>query len=91
MRLALLPAQGRHMLCHAAYAAALSAMLAGCGSSAPLFTSDGRPTVLVQCPAQGTASACMENARGMCEGDFDVIQQSTSDGSRNLLFACKAR
>ena len=91
MRLTLLRAQGRHVLCHAAYAAALSLMLAGCGGSAPLFTGDGRPTVMVQCAAQGPASACMENARGMCGGDFDVIQQSTVDGTRNLLFACKAR
>jgi len=66
-------------------------MLAGCGSSAPLFTRDGRPTILVQCPAQGPASSCMENARGMCAGDFDVIQQSITDHTRNLLFACKAR
>ena len=91
MKLALLPAQGRHMLYRAAYAAVLSLMLAGCGSSAPLFTSDGRSTILVQCPAQGPASECRENARGMCGGNIDVIQQSTTDGTRNLLFACKAR
>jgi len=91
MRLALLRARGRHVLCHSAHAAALSLMLAGCGSSAPLFTHDGRPTILVQCAAQGPASACMENARGMCDGDFDIIQQSITDGTRNLLFACKAK
>ena len=90
MRLTLLRARGAS-LCRIAYAGVLSLMVAGCGSSAPLFTHDGRPTILVQCPAQGPASACMENARGMCGGDFDVIQQSITGGTRNLLFACKAR
>lgn len=91
MRPTLPPAQGRRTPRHALYAVAMSLMLAGCGSSAPLFTGDGRPTILVQCPAQGPASACAENARGMCGGDFDIIRQSTGDGARNLLFACKAK
>lgn len=72
-------------------AIAASGMLLGCGGGAPLFTRDGRPTILVQCPARGPASACAENARGMCAGAFDVIEQSTRNGSRNLLFACKAK
>ncbi len=70
---------------------ALSAALAGCGGGAPLFTGDGRPTSVVQCSAQGPSSACAENARGMCGGDFDIVKQSTSNGVRNLLFACKAK
>ncbi|MEA3119415.1 MAG: hypothetical protein QOI13_2685 [Paraburkholderia sp.] len=68
---------------------ALSAALAGCGGSAPLFARDGRPTTLVQCSAQGPLSACTENARGMCEGDFDIVKQSADNGVRNLLFACR--
>lgn len=72
-------------------AIAASGILSGCGGGAPLFTSDGRPTILIQCPARGPASACTENARGMCAGAFDVIKQSTHNGSRNLLVACKAK
>lgn len=75
----------------AVLAVAASTLLAGCGGSAPLFTSDGRPTILVQCSAQGPASACTENARGMCEGEFDVINESTDNRVRNLLFACKPK
>lgn len=76
-----------------AYAAVVfcSAALAGCGGSAPLFTGDGRPTTLVQCPAQGPWDTCMQNARGICQGDFDVIKQSVDAGTRNLLFACRAK
>ncbi len=32
-------------------AVSAGAALGGCGSSAPLFLSDGRPTTLVECPA----------------------------------------
>jgi hypothetical protein len=70
---------------------ALSAALAGCGSGAPLFTRDGRPTTLVQCSAQGPMSACTESARGMCGDDFDIVKQSTGNGVRNLLIACRAQ
>lgn len=76
---------------YAIHAMVLAMAVTGCGGAAPLFTSDGRPTTLVQCPAQGSESACMENARGMCAGDFDVVQKSTDKGMRNVLFACKAR
>ncbi|WP_442857164.1 hypothetical protein [Burkholderia sp. TSV86] len=69
---------------------ALMAGLSGCGGSAPLFTSDGRSTTMVQCPAGGPWETCIQNARGMCGGDFDTIQQSVDNGVRNLLFACKA-
>jgi hypothetical protein len=66
------------------------AALAGCSSSAPLFSPDGRPTTQVQCSAAGTWDACMQQARGMCGGAFDVVRQTTEGGVRNLLFACKA-
>jgi hypothetical protein len=75
----------------AACAAILCLVLAGCGGGAPLFTSDGRATTLVQCPREGPASACMENARGMCGGDFDVVKQYDDNGMHNLVFACRAR
>jgi hypothetical protein len=71
--------------------AAFGAALGGCGGSAPLFTGDGRATTQVQCPAAGPWDTCQQNARGICEGDFDVIQQSTSGDTRTLLFACRAK
>jgi hypothetical protein len=67
----------------------LCVALAGCG--APLFTRDGRPTTLAQCPAQGPLTVCTENARAICGGEFDIVKQSTNNGMRNVLFACKAR
>jgi len=73
----------------AVYALAALATLGGCGSSAPLFAPDGRPTTQVQCSAAGTWDACMQQARGMCGGNFDVVRQSTSSGVHTLLFACK--
>jgi hypothetical protein len=72
-------------------AAALGAALGGCGGNAPLFTGDGRPTTQVQCPSAGPWDTCLQNARGICQGDFDVIQQSTGGDSRTLLFACRAK
>ena len=71
--------------------AALLGALAGCGGSAPLFTQDGRPTTQAQCAEQGGWDNCMQQARGICSGDFDVIQRSVAGGARNLLFACKAQ
>lgn len=68
-----------------------SAVLTGCGGSAPLFTSDGRPTTAVQCSGAGPWDNCIENARGICQSGIDVIQQSEVDGTHKLLFACKAR
>jgi hypothetical protein len=69
----------------------LCVALAGCGGSAPLFTRDGRPTTLVQCPAQGPLTVCTENALAICGGEFDIVKQSTNNGVRNVLFACRAR
>ncbi len=72
-------------------AAALCSALAGCGGSAPLFTSDGRATTLVQCPAQGPLSACTDNARGICGGGIDIVRESADNGMRSLVFACQTR
>lgn len=68
-----------------------AAALAGCGGSAPLFTSDGRPTTAVQCSAAGSWNNCIQNARGICEGDIDMLDQSDANGAHKLLFACKAK
>lgn len=70
---------------------ALIAGLGGCGSSAPLFTSDGRSTTLVQCVSGDAWSNCMDNARAACDGELDVLRQSVDEGVRSLLFACKRK
>ncbi|MGV2289752.1 hypothetical protein AAHK20_13660 [Trinickia sp. YCB016] len=70
---------------------AFAAALGGCGGSAPLFTGDGRVTTQVQCSSAGPWDTCLQNARGICQGDFDVIQQSSSGDTRTLLFACRAK
>ncbi|WP_260463951.1 hypothetical protein [Burkholderia sp. Bp8963] len=72
-------------------AIALLAALGGCGGSAPLFTSDGRPTTLVQCTSGSGWSNCTDNARATCNGEFDVLKQSDDGGVRSLLFACKKK
>ena len=91
MKRTLLPVVGSSMAWRALVVGALCSAMAGCGSSKQLFTGDGRPTTLVQCPAEGPWDTCSQNARGICQGDFDVIKQSTSKGMRNLLFACRAQ
>jgi hypothetical protein len=65
--------------------------LAGCSSSPPLFSSDGRPTTLIQCPAAGGWSLCQQNARVTCPGGYDVLEQTTDSGQNGLLIACKAQ
>ncbi|KEZ06680.1 hypothetical protein GQ57_06525 [Burkholderia sp. MSh2] len=86
----------KHMLAsvcrwpRAAVMLALVAGLGGCGGSAPLFTSDGRPTTQVQCTGSDWSN-CTDNARAICNGDFEVLQQSSDDATRNLLFACKKK
>lgn len=83
---------GRRVPLRAMAAASLvAAALTGCSTSAPLFTSDGRPTTSVQCSAAGPWENCTDHARGLCQGDIDVISQSTADGVNQLLFACKAK
>ncbi|MGU7783645.1 hypothetical protein [Burkholderia sp. PU8-34] len=69
---------------------ALLAGLGGCGGSAPLFTSDGRPTTLVQCTGNSWSN-CTDNARATCNGEFDILKQSEDSGVRSLLFACRKK
>lgn len=79
-------------LARAATGATAFAMLAGlsaCSSSPPLFLSDGRPTTLVQCP-EGSDS-CVQQARVSCGGQFDVVRQSSENGTLSLIYACPAK
>ncbi len=68
---------------------ALFAALAGCSSSPPLFLPDGRPTTLVQCP-EGSDS-CSQQARVNCGGQFEVVRQSSENGTLSLIYACPVR
>jgi predicted small lipoprotein YifL len=63
--------------------------LAGCGSSAPLFSPDGSPTTLVQC-ANGS-DLCEQQASAGCSGGYEVVRQTVEGGMRNLLYACKRK
>ncbi|CAG4898520.1 hypothetical protein [Paraburkholderia gardini] len=72
----------------AACAGMALAALAGCSSAPPLFSPDGLPTTQVQCSAAG-GDGCEQQARGMCGGPFEIVRQTTVDGVRNLIFACR--
>jgi len=78
-------------LSFAVIAGALLAALSACSSAPPLFLSDGRPTVQLQCPV-GDQNSCAQQARVRCGGDYDTVSTSTSsDGTTfNLVFACRA-
>jgi hypothetical protein len=71
--------------------AMLVPVFGGCGGTAQLFTGDGRPTTQVQCPTAGPWDTCLQNARGICQGDVDVIKRSSSGETHTLLFACRAK
>jgi hypothetical protein len=73
----------------AALAAGVMVALSGCSSSAPLFLPDGRATTLVQCPAG--SDSCSQQASAGCGGAFDVVRQSTENGTLNLIYACRAK
>ncbi|MCX4144051.1 MULTISPECIES: hypothetical protein [Paraburkholderia] len=73
----------------AALALPAIAMLSGCSSSAPLFLSDGRLTTLVQCPAG--SDSCSQQANAACGGAFDVVRQSSDNGTLSLIYACRAK
>jgi hypothetical protein len=73
----------------ATLAVGVVAGLSGCSSSAPLFLSDGRATTLVQCPAG--SDSCSQQATASCNGAFDVVRQSTENGTLSLIYACRAK
>jgi hypothetical protein len=64
--------------------------LGGCSSSPPLFSADGRPTQQISCPAYGGWRNCTDNAKALCPGGYDLIDQSTGDSQNTMLVACKA-
>jgi hypothetical protein len=66
---------------------AMTGALAACSSAPPLFSSDGRPTTLVQCPAG--SDNCDQQAQAMCGGAFDTMRSTTDKGVRSLLYACR--
>ena len=68
---------------------AMTGALAACSSAPPLFSADGRPTTLVQCPAG--SDNCEQQAQAMCGGAFDAIRTSTANGVRSLLYACRSK
>ncbi|MBW0446050.1 hypothetical protein EN871_27470 [bacterium M00.F.Ca.ET.228.01.1.1] len=74
---------------YAVLTVAAGVTLAGCGSSAPLFLSDGRPTTLVECPAG--SDSCTQQAAASCGGAFDTVRRSTSNGTLSLIYACRAK
>ncbi|WP_233837352.1 hypothetical protein [Paraburkholderia sp. ZP32-5] len=69
-------------------AAGTVAVLSGCSSSPPLFLPDGRATTLVQCPAG--SDSCSQQAAAGCNGAYDVVRQTTENGTLNLIYACRA-
>ncbi len=81
-------ATGRHVLFAMLTMSALA--LGGCSSAPPLFSADGRPTQQISCPAYGGWRNCTDNAKALCQGGYDVIDQSTGDSNNTLLVACKA-
>ncbi|VVE56907.1 hypothetical protein PHO31112_05132 [Pandoraea horticolens] len=67
----------------------LTITLSACGSSAPLFTSDGRPTQQIQCSATN-AGDCDQRARTQCQQKgYDVLARDVSGGVANLVIACR--
>lgn len=67
----------------------LTGALAACSSAPPLFSPDGRPTTLVQCPAG--SDNCEQQAQAMCGGAFDTMRTTTGNGVRSLLYACRGK
>lgn len=80
-----------HWVRGASLAAALAStgVLAACSSAPPLFSPDGRPTTLVQCPAG--SDNCEQQAQSMCGGAFDAMRTTTDNGVRSLLYACRGK
>jgi hypothetical protein len=46
---------------------------------------------MITCPTNGGWSNCQENARALCSGSYDVLDQSSDNGQNNLLIACRAK
>ncbi|CAB3796393.1 hypothetical protein LMG28688_04278 [Paraburkholderia caffeinitolerans] len=71
---------------------ALLAALSACSSGPPLFLSDGRPTIPVQCSAAGDHDSCKQQALQRCGGaSYDTVDTSKSGDTYTLVFACQAK
>jgi hypothetical protein len=68
---------------------ACAAALGACSSAPPLFSADGRPTQEISCPAYGGWRNCMDNAKALCPGGYDLVDQSSDDSKNTMLIACK--
>ncbi|QBC31156.1 hypothetical protein [Pandoraea sp. XY-2] len=67
----------------------MTVALSACSSSAPLFTSDGRPTQQIRCSAS-TAGDCDQRARTQCvQKDYDVLTRDVTAGVAHLVIACR--
>ncbi|VVE51631.1 hypothetical protein [Pandoraea terrigena] len=67
----------------------LAVALSACGSSAPLFAADGRPTQQIQCSAS-SAGDCVQRARTQCaQKGYDVLTRDVTGGVANLVIACQ--
>ncbi len=63
--------------------------LAACGSTYPLFTSDGRQTTMIDCTGSGW-NLCADRAKALCpSGGYDTIDRRDSSDGRGLLVACR--
>ncbi|WP_204117274.1 hypothetical protein [Paraburkholderia sp. C35] len=67
----------------------MTGALAACSSAPPLFGPGGQPTTLVQCPAG--SDNCEQQAQAACGGAFDTMRSTTDNGTRSLLYACRAK
>ncbi|VVE52344.1 hypothetical protein [Pandoraea anhela] len=66
----------------------LTVTLSACGSSAPLFTSDGRPTVQIQCSAVSPGD-CEQRALTQCaQKGYDILTREVNGNVANLVIAC---
>ncbi|MCE4058617.1 hypothetical protein LXM60_00140 [Pandoraea sputorum] len=67
----------------------LTVTLSACGTSAPLFTSDGRPTQQIQCSATNSGD-CDQRARTQCaQKGYDILTRDVNGGVANLVIACR--
>ena len=63
--------------------------LSACSSAPPLFTSDGRSTLQIDCSGGSGFGECQRRAQVACgSGGVDVLSQSDSS-TRTMVIACR--